>query len=141
MKEFSSSVTIKATPETIWGILTDASAFPTWEPNVTKIDGTIAPGETIRVHTKISPNRAFPVKVSEFVPGQKMAWSSGMPLGLFKGERTFTLAPQGDGTTRVTTREVFSGPMMFLIGRTIPDLTDSFDQFSEALKARAEKRR
>jgi hypothetical protein len=25
------------------------------------------------------------VKVTEFVPGQRMVWSGGMPLGLFKG--------------------------------------------------------
>jgi hypothetical protein len=30
-----------------------------------------------------------------------------MPLGLFKGERTFTLAPQSNGATEFTLRAVF----------------------------------
>jgi hypothetical protein len=30
-----------------------------------------------------------------------MIWSGGMPLGLFKGERSFTLAPRGDGATEL----------------------------------------
>jgi len=38
------------------------------------------------------------VKVTEFVPGSRMTWSGGMPLGLFKGVRTFTLDPRPDGT-------------------------------------------
>ena len=33
-----------------------------------------------------------------------------MPLGLFKGVRTFTLAPGTDGSTRFTMREEYTGP-------------------------------
>lgn len=61
-----------------------------------------------------------------------------MPLGLFKGERTFTLAPQADGTTQFTTREQFSGLLLPIIGRTIPDLSESFQNFAQGLKNRAE---
>lgn len=136
--EFSSTVSINATPEQIWAVMTDAAAFPEWEPNVTKVEGTIAAGQKITVHTKISPNQAFPVTVSEFIPGQKMTWTGGMPLGLFKGERTFTLTPQGDGSTQVTTREVFSGLLKPIMSRMIPDLTESFEQFAQGLKNRAE---
>jgi hypothetical protein len=39
-----------------------------------------------------------------------MTWSGGMPLGLFKGVRTFTLAPGPDGTTRFIVREECTGP-------------------------------
>ena len=34
-----------------------------------------------------------------------MTWSGGMPLGLFRGVRTFTLAPGTEGATRFTVRE------------------------------------
>ena len=57
------------------------------------------PGEKIKVVSGANPGRAFPVKVTEFTPGQRMTWTGGMPLGLFKGVRTFTLAPGTDGTT------------------------------------------
>jgi hypothetical protein len=137
MMEFQASTNIKASASTIWGILTNAGNFPNWEPNVTKVDGNIALGEKITVHTKIS-TRAFPVTVSEFVPNKKMVWSSGMPLGLFKGARTFTLTEKGDGTVDVTTREVFGGLLLPIIGRTIPDLQPTFEQFAAALKKEAE---
>ena len=138
MKEFSISTDIHASPETIWAILTDAPRYPEWNEGVDKVEGTIALNEKITVHAKISPGRAFPVTVSEFVPNQKMTWTGGMPLGLFKGVRTFTLTPKGDGRTEFATREVFSGPLLPLIGRTIPDLTPSFQQYADGLKKAAE---
>jgi hypothetical protein len=138
MKAFNATTTINASPETIWAILTNAQAYPEWDSNVDRIEGRIAPGETITAYSKLSPGRAFPVKVSEFVPGRKMVWSSGMPLGLFKGVRTFTLTPQGNGEVTFTVHELFSGPLLGLIGRSIPDMTIPFQQFAADLKRRAE---
>ncbi|MEL7168350.1 MAG: SRPBCC domain-containing protein, partial [Bacteroidota bacterium] len=138
MKSFEARTRIAASPETIWAVLTDAPGFPEWEPNVERIEGTIAPGEKITVHTSFSPDRAFPVKVAVFEPPRRMVWRGGMPFGLFVGERTFTLTPQPDGTTEVHTREEFRGLLSPLIGRSIPDLTPTFEQFAAALKTRAE---
>lgn len=135
--EFSATTVIDAPPMAVWTVLTDAERFPTWEPNVTRVEGRIAPGERITVHTALS-DRAFPVTVSTFEPGRQMVWSSAMPLGLFRGARTFRLEPI-DGGTRVTTREVFGGLLLPLIGRTIPDLGPSFEQFAAALKAEVER--
>lgn len=137
MKMHSVSRTINAPPETIWSILTDASSYPDWDPGTDRVEGTIAPGEKIEVYAKISPDRTFPVTVTEFEPGRRMTWSSGMPLGLFKGERTFSLTPRGDATD-FSMQEVFTGLLLPIIGRTIPDLGETFEQFADALKARAE---
>ena len=53
-----------------------------------------------------------------------------MPLGLFRGVRTFTLAPEANGTTRFHMREEYTGPMLPLIWRSMPDLGPSFEQFA-----------
>jgi hypothetical protein len=139
MKYFSATSTIKASPETIWKILTDASGYPSWDPGVIRIEGTIAPGENIIAYNKINPNRAFPARVTEFIPGQRMTWTGGMPFGLFKGVRTFTLVPKGDGSVDFTLREDYSGLLLPMIGGSIPDLTQSFQDFVTGLKARAER--
>ena len=60
-----------------------------------------------------------------------------MPLGLFKGERTFTLTSEGH-STRFTMREEFSGLMLPLIWKSMPDLGPSFQQFADGLKQQAE---
>ena len=137
MKSFSTSTIIQSSPESIWAILTNAAAWPEWNTTVEKVVGKIAPGEKITVFAKVSPSRAFPLKVSEFVPGKRMVWSGGMPLGLFKGERTYTLTDK-DGGVEFAMREEFSGLMAPLITKSIPDLQPSFDEFAAALKRRAE---
>jgi hypothetical protein len=138
VRAYDASATIAASPETIWAVLTDASGYTRWDSGVERVEGRIAPGEKITVFSKVNPGRAFPVTVTEFSPGQKMVWSGGMPLGLFKGVRTFTLSPQGNGTTAFTMREEYIGPLAPMIFRSIPDLGPSFRQFANGLKKRAE---
>jgi hypothetical protein len=138
MKTFQASTSIDASTAAIWEILTDASKYTTWNKTVDKVDGRIAAGEKVTVHAKLSPGRAFPVRVTEFVPGKKMVWTGGMPLGLFKGERTFTLNERGDGTVEFRMSEVFSGLLSPLIERSIPNLQPAFDEFAASLKKRAE---
>ena len=106
-----------------------------------RVEGRIAPGETIKVYVKVNHGRAFPIKVTEFVPGQRMVCSGGMPLSLFKGVRTYTLTPAGNATTNVSMREEYTGPMLPMIWRSMPDLGPSFTQFANGLKRRAESGR
>jgi hypothetical protein len=138
MKMFTVSTRIHANPETIWALLTDGAHWADWNPTVTKVEGTIAAGSKVTVYTKLSPGRAFPLTVSAFDPPRRMVWTGGMPLGLFKGVRTYTLTPTADGVEFVM-REEFSGLMAPLITKSIPDLQPSFDEFAAALKARAER--
>jgi hypothetical protein len=48
-------------------------------------------GGRVTVYARSAPERAFPLRVTEFVPPQRMVWAGGMPLGLFTGTRSFVL--------------------------------------------------
>src|SRR5438105_4207248 len=98
MKEYGANEVIAGTPEAVWAILSDAANYTTWDSGVERVVGRIGPGEKITVYSKINPGRGFPVTVSELIPAQRMVWTGGMPLGLFKGVRTFSLAPEGAST-------------------------------------------
>ena len=137
MREYVATTTINAPAEAVWAVLTDGSKWPEWDPFCEKIEGTIALGNKIKAFTKLSPGRAFPVKVAEFVPNERMTWTGGMPLGLFKGERTFVLESNG-ATTDFELRERFSGPMLRIIGGSIPDMTEAFNAYVAGLKSRVE---
>lgn len=139
MKSFQTSIAIAATPEKVWTILTDLKQWPSWNTTVEKVDGQVAQGSKVTVYAKISPGRAFPLKVSQLTPPTLMVWSGGMPLGLFKGERTYRLTPEDDGKVRFEMAEQFTGLMAPLITRSIPDLQPSFDEFAACLKKAAEK--
>jgi hypothetical protein len=138
MRSYEASADIKADAGAVWAILTDTQGYPTWDSGVERVEGRIAPGAKIKVVSEANPGRAFPVQISEFSPERSMTWTGGMPLGLFRGVRTFALTPGDNGGTRFTMREEYSGPLLPLIWRTMPDLGPSFRQFALGLKARAE---
>lgn len=138
MKRYSASTTINASRDVVWKILTDASGYPNWDATMDHIEGKLNLGETVKFFTRLSPN-AFPVKVTTFEYGTKLVLTGGMPLGLFKSERTHTLTPADSGKTLFTTEEVFSGLLLPLFGKNIPDLTENFQGFVAALKKQAEK--
>ena len=139
MTTYSVTRTINAPADHVWGYLTDASAYPSWNPTIVSLDGSIAEGTTIALVSTLNPKRTFKLKVSDVDAPRSMVWSDGMPLGLFKGVRTFTLGEQ-DGTTTFTMEEVHSGLLEPLISKSIPDMTQSFQDFGDALKQTAEAR-
>lgn len=138
MKKYNASTTINASPDEVWKILTDSKGYPDWDTSMDHIEGNLAPGETVKFFTKLSPN-AFPVKVTGFETGRKLILTGGLPLGLFKSERTHTLTSTDDGKTVFTTEEIFSGLLLPIFGKNIPDLTENFQKFVAALQKQAEK--
>ena len=138
MKIYNASITIQAPAEKIWKLLTDASGYPAWDLSMDHIEGKLALGEMVTFFTKLSA-QAFPVKVTVFDPNRKMVLTGGMPLGLFKSERTHTLTQNKDGSITFHTEEIFSGLLLPVFGKNIPDLTENFKNFTAALKKQAEK--
>src|SRR5688500_5273911 len=123
MKGYRVSRTIQAPPERLWTFLTDAQGYPAWNPAVDRVEGRIAPRQTIKVFGPVNPDRACPVEVGVVEAAKRMTWTGGMPLGLFQGVRTVTLRAAGDGRTEFTMEEVYSGPLVPVLGRSVPDLT------------------
>lgn len=137
MKRFHTSIHIQAPQEKIWKILTDAPGYTSWNTTVDKVEGRIALGEKVTVHAKLSPGRAFPVTVLSLDAPRQMVWGGGMPLGLFKGERTYSLTPR-DGGVEFSMTEEFTGLMAPLITKSIPDMQPAFEEFATCLKQKAE---
>jgi hypothetical protein len=138
MKHYESSATIEASPDEVWSVLADTARWPDWDSGVQRIEGEVGPGNRIKLYSELNPGRGYPVRVAELEPGRRMTWKGGMPLGLFKGVRSYTLTPEGEGRTRFEMREEFSGPLLPLIWRSMPDMSASFRQFAEGLKQRVE---
>ncbi len=137
MLVYETRTRIAAPAETVWRILTDGPGYTDWDNGVVRVDGSIRDGQRIKVYSEIDPRRAFPVTVGDWQPPTGMTWTGGMPLGLFRGQRRFTLTEDGD-STEFHMREEFSGLMSPLITRTMPDLQPTFDEFAAGLKAAAE---
>jgi len=130
-------VNVRASAERVWALLTDAKAFPTWNSTVARIEGEIREGATLRVH---APGTAmtFAPRVSGVVPNERMTWTGGFSP-LFKGIRTFELRPRGDGSTDFIMVECFSGLMLPLVKRSLPDFRPIFVRYASDLKREAER--
>ncbi len=67
-----------------------------------------------------------------------LADSGGVPLGQFRGVRTYTLLPEADGHMSFHMREENTAPLAAVIRRSMPDLGRSFTRFAGGLKQRLE---
>ena len=140
VREYRASRTIDAPPTTVWALLTDAESYDDWNDAVISITGPIRPGGTINLVSVVDPKRTFTLTVTQMREPSRMVWSDGMPLGLFRGERTYTVTDRGDGGSDFTMVEEFTGLLAGLITRAIPDMTESFTTFADSLKTAAEAR-
>lgn len=136
MKSFEAETLIHARNSTVWEILTDGGNYTVWDSGITRIDGELRNGGMIRVRTRTGGKRTFRLSVRQ-IPGKMMTWTGGLPLGLFRGVRTFTLTPLGR-MTHMHVREDFTGPLLGLLRKTIPDWERAFAGYVPAVKKRAE---
>jgi uncharacterized protein YndB with AHSA1/START domain len=139
MTEYTTMVEIDAPPERVWQILTDASGYRDWNPEILDIEGRMAFGERIVARVRLGDGaiRRVPMKVSRLEAPTRMEWTGGLPLGLFVGRRTFTVAPNA-GRTTFRLHLSMSGPLSAMIVKSVGDRQPEVDSFSAALKRRAE---
>ena len=138
MRYYEATSTIAASPQAVWAVLSDGASWPSWDSGVDAVEGRIAMNETIKIRSQAAPGRAFPVKVTRFDPPAHLRFSGGMPLGLFRGVRTYEVSEEADGQVTFRMREEYSGPLLPLVWRSMPDLGPSFQRFARGLKQRAE---
>ena len=136
--ECSTTIKVRASPERIWALLTNAADFPRWNSTVTRITGKIEQGERLALEVPAAPGRTFKPRVVKLEPERTMVWSDGF-APMFKGVRTFTLAPDPDGSTVFSMVEVLSGVMLPMIKGSLPDLGPAFEAYAADLKREAER--
>ena len=138
MRYYETSAAIAASPDAVWTVLVDGDRWTAWDSGVEAVEGRIALGERVTIRSSAAPGRAFPVTVTAFEAPLRLRFSGGMPLGLFRGVRTYIVTADGARGSTFRMREDHSGPLVPLIWRSMPDLQPSFDQFARGLTARVE---
>lgn len=141
MKELSTRIAIRATPETVWGLLTDGAGYARWNPEIESVDGQIALGEKITAHVVLHGGvvRPVSVRVTALEPTRRMVWTGGLPLGLFTGRRTFMITPRPDGMVEFILQLQFSGPLAGPIVKSLGNRQPDIDAAAAGLKAWAER--
>lgn len=133
------AIEVSAPRDRVMAVLTQAGDYTRWNSTITRLDGNIAPGQRIKLVSTVAPKRTFSLQVSS-LSDDAMTWEDGMPFGLFAGVRSFRATPTSKGTTVFAMSEVFSGPLLKLIAKSLPDQRASFEAFARDLKAEAERK-
>jgi hypothetical protein len=140
MRSYEVRRSIAADPAAVWATLTDADRLVASNTGIRRIDGPIALGSAFTLWSDAMPGRGFKTRVSAMEPPHRMVWEGGLPAGLFRGVRTFTLTAANGGTEFLMCEE-FTGPMLPLIWRSMPDLQPSFEVFADGLARATERAR
>ena len=141
--ELYSETEIRATPETIWAVLTGFSEYPAWNPFIRSVQGNMAEGERITVDLRPSGTTGMKIhpmllKVS---PNRELRWVGHLFVrGLFDGEHVFEIQPRGDTLCLLIQHEYFSGLLLPLLENMLKkDTARGFAEMNEALRLRAEQ--
>jgi uncharacterized protein YndB with AHSA1/START domain len=132
-RETTVSITINATPEKIWGILTDVHSYNRWNSTIVTLEGEMRAGGKLKLISTLDPKRTFNLTVSVFEPYTKIVSTDNM-----MGARTFLLEQTTSGT-RFTMTEKIGGPLFPFFARMIPPFDESFNAYAQDLKTEAEK--
>jgi len=139
VKEYVTTSTINAPVEKVWKVLTDAAGYAAWNPEIIGIEGRFTLGARIKARVRLGDGaiRAVPMRVTTLAAPSTMEWVGGLPLGLFVGQRTFTVTPTAGGSEfRLHLR--MSGLLSPMIIKSVGDRQPEIDSFAAALKTRVE---
>lgn len=143
MKEISTEALIDAPPETVWRVLTDFYSYPNWSSFISRIDGSSERGGVLNVVMKDGKgkDRKFKPEVLVSEPEKEFRWKGKLGgMGwLFSGEHYFKIQKSGEGRTRLTHGEIFTGFMVPMLWRSLnTDTRQGFLEFNKSIKRRAE---
>lgn len=142
MKKYETTISINATPQRVYQILTDLNTYEAWNPFIIKSEGKVAVGNRIKNTMRLKGRKpqTFKPKVLKAESGRHFRWKGSLPIpGLFTGEHYFILEKAGEGKTKLIHGEVFGGLLHNLIMNKIGEATlQGYRAMNEALKQRAE---
>jgi len=133
-------VTIRATPERVWEVLTDVKAYPEWNPFFVKVDGELAVGNSPEVTMQPvgKDAQSFSPKVLKIEPGRCLVWRGRLLMpGLFDGKHSFLIERIDEHSVRFTQHEDFSGIFVPFVG--FEPYRQGWARMNAALKRRAEE--
>lgn len=136
-KTFHAEITIEATPEEVWSVLTDAPGYAAWNPLLVPISGEIREGAEV-VYRMTRPNgeqSTMKTRVGRVAVGQELNQRAGIP-GILTADHSYRLEP-AQGGTRLIQHEVDRGVAMLFWDSSWVQPT--YEKVNLALKRRVEQ--
>ncbi|HWR02047.1 MAG TPA: SRPBCC domain-containing protein [Chlorobaculum sp.] len=104
-------VSIDASRERVWSVLTDFGNYPSWNPFLRKIIGHPGPNGELRITVKLPlfPPVAFDARITSLVPGESIGWYAVFFKGLLCARHWFELHKIDSEGTLMIHFEEFTG--------------------------------
>lgn len=135
-KSVHHEVTINASTEKVWQVLTNMQAYPEWNPTIKLVKGDVKVGNQVTYQfTQDADNISeIPATVKQIIPNKLLNQAGGIPLILTYNHK-YIIEPQGEGT-KMTIHEDYAG-----IGVNFwnpKPVEAAYSRLNEALKKRVE---
>jgi hypothetical protein len=135
------SIEIAAPAAKVWDVLTDLHAYGRWNPEITAVDGRLAPDATLILHARSGGGtETVHARVTVVQPGRELRWFRRFhDVGrLADGEQRFTIEAAGPDRVRFTQAQTFRGIATPFMHGTLAASCSRFDAMNAALRTRAE---
>lgn len=117
------AVEIDASPERVWGVMTDVERWPEWTASVERAerldDGPLRAGSRARLKQPRFPPVVW--EVTDLEPGRSFSWTAKNVGVTSIGEHRITPGPSGSVTVNLTLRQ--QGPLAPLLAVFTSKLT------------------
>ena len=137
----STSITIDASPDVVWRVLTDLDAYGSWNPYYPRAEGALAEGGSITLHAALPGGRtgASKCRIHTVRPHEELRWSSHLVLpGMMDADHRFRLVPVEPGRTRLEQDETLRGLLIPVAGSIVAQVRQGCEAMADALRVRAE---
>jgi uncharacterized protein YndB with AHSA1/START domain len=121
---FTNELEVAVSPETIWSLLIDPAAWPSFYPGVSEVhllDGH----KTLQSGTRFETNLAgqdVSASVQEFEPFTRIAWGGGPEASKeSRAHHAWIITPTDTGT-HLWTEETMQGPLWIELAKDAPDI-------------------
>jgi hypothetical protein len=136
------AIEIDAPADRVWQHLADTSAYPEWNPFTTRVEGTVAVGEVVKLFVELGGRKVVRKHVISRVDGERreLGWTirTRRPW-LMRGERLQRVEVVDAGRCRYTNREEVAGLAGPIVGLFFSGaIRGGIEALGEALKRRAE---
>lgn len=141
MKSIQTEITINATTDKVWNLLTDFANYPNWNTFIISIEGKLQKGTQLK-NTMIMNGKknVFKPNITKVTTSQYFEWLGKLPLGMFNGRHYFRLESIAPNQTKLTHGENFSGWLRGIIMKSIGEATkNNFVKMNKELKVLAEQ--
>jgi len=140
MKKIETEITINSSVDNVWEVFFDLDGHSEWNPFLTKIDGNLVEGDSVKITVQLGDNKpeiAEPI-IKKLIQKKEIHFLMNK-WPLIKGEHYFIFEAISDNKTKLIHGERFYGLLpMFLWGKLNPLFTQGFRDMNEALKKRVE---